>query len=677
VRRRLFGLSRRLTLTYRYLGLRGILWKALTLPVRSVVRLFRPRQRSTVDVATEWFEFEGRPVTIVIPTYGPPDDLERTLESIEATVPSGRARVLVCDDGSSTHDRRRLREVVGRFAGVGLIEGEENVGFAGNVNRGLEAAAPELDVVLLNSDVVAQKHWLASLQWTAYRAPDIGVVGAKLLYPDGRIQHAGAHRNLGAPEWFDHRWRFRPSFYLPANVGEPALAVTGACMYIKREVLDRLGPLDAGFPMAYEDVDLCLRAWQEGYRVLYCPSAQLTHHESVTRGVEVGERERRSQTHFWDKWGDFLDRRSVRTPDDRLRIVYVLEDTGIGGGTRVIFEHLNALVARGHDVALWTVKSAPTWFDLRAPVREFDDYDALTAALAELDAIKVATWWNTAAPVWRASILRGVPVYFVQDIETAYYPDDKAQEAHILSSYRPEFHYLTTSGWIRDRLTELGFGASIVAPGIDLETFRPLPIAMREDMLLAVGRSNPLKNLSLTIDAWSGLSEPRPELCLYGIEPELGVRHGSRYVERPSDKEVNELLNQTTAFLQTSTHEGFCLPVLEAMAAGAPVVCTDADGNRDYCRDGDNCLMPAAEPAAVSQAIARLLNDRDLRERLAEEGRRTAQHYSWKRRIDELEAFFLEVSERRAAAPPPPALVTPGHSRTSEKPGPELEVLRD
>ena len=64
----------------------------------------------------------------------------------------------------------------------------------------------------------------------------------------------------------------------------------------------------------------------------------------------------------------------------------------------------------------------------------------------------------------------------------------------------------------------------------------------------------------------------------------------------PSDAEVNELLNTATVFVQTSRHEGFCLPVLEAMATGIPVVCTDAHGNRDFCRDGENCLMPAAEP---------------------------------------------------------------------------------
>ena len=114
-------------------------------------------------------------------------------------------------------------------------------------------------------------------------------------------------RNLGAPEWFDHRYRFKPDDWGPAGIPGPALAVTGACMYIKREAIERVGLFDERYPMAYEDVDLCLRAWQAGMRVLYFPAATLFHHESVTRGTGVGERERESQRLFWELWGDFFD----------------------------------------------------------------------------------------------------------------------------------------------------------------------------------------------------------------------------------------------------------------------------------------------------------------------------------------------------------------------------------
>src|SRR5207302_4092403 len=296
----------------------------------------------------------------------------------------------------------------------------------------------------------------------------------KLLYPDGRIQFAGTIRNLGAPEWFDHRYRFKPEAWGPAALTREVLAVTGACMYVRRRVIERIGLLDERYPMAYEDVDWCLRAWQADFRILYFPAATLIHYESVTRGTALGERERRSQELFWERWGDFFDARQVRTPDGRLRVVYVTEDTGIGGGHRDIFEHLNRLLERGHEVALYTLGEAPEWFELRAPVHSFEDYDELIEALSGLDAIKVATWWNTAAPVWRASVRHGIPVYFVQDIETSYYPDDEAVRHAVMDSYRPEFRYMTISAWNRDRLRELNLDAELIPPGIDLDTFRPL-----------------------------------------------------------------------------------------------------------------------------------------------------------------------------------------------------------
>jgi GT2 family glycosyltransferase len=658
------NLRRRIYLTYRYFGLRTILFRAITLPLRFTPLQRRLRLRThardqELRRAVTWYSEHGRPVDIVIPSYRDAERVRALVRSISKTVPSGMARVIVADDCSGPEHVAALR----RIRGIDLlITAAQNGGFAVNVNRGLQASDGERDVVVLNSDVEALPSWLECLQCAAHGDADIGIVGAQLQYPDGRIQFGGTVRNRDAPEWFDHRYRFKPAGWGPADRSSPALAVTGACMYVRREVIDRVGLLDERYAMAYEDVDWCLRAWQAGFRVLYFPAAQLVHHESVTRGTEVGERERDSQRLFWERWSEFFDARSVTAgtrqgaDDDRLRIVYVTEDTGVGGGHRDIFEHLNRLSARGHDVSLYTLGDPPEWFPLCVPVHSYADYDELARALAGLEAIKVATWWMTAAPVWRASIVRGIPVYFVQDIETSYYPDHEHARHAVLDSYRPEFRYMTISSWNRDRLRELGLDAELIPPGIDLETFRPrADVARREDMVLALGRSNPLKNLPLTIAAWKALKDrseigQRPELCLFGIEPELATDPGMRYVESPDDEQVNELFCQATVFVQTSTHEGFALPPLEAMATGAAVVCTDAHGNRDFCVDGVNCLMPKSAPGAVSAALARLLADPELRARLGHAGIETAREYAWERRIDALEEFFQRVAASRRMA---------------------------
>jgi GT2 family glycosyltransferase len=646
-------LGRRIRLTIEYHGWRTLLFRIVTLPLRLTPLRHRLKLRSIAShddypKAVAWYKRSGRPVSIVIPSYRDAERVRTLVASIHRTVPDGMAQIIVADDASGPEHVQALREI----DGIEVIAGEHNAGFAANVNRGLRASAPGRDVVVLNSDMEARDGWLACLQYASSRDEDIGMVGARLLYPDNRIQFAGTARNLGAPEWFDHRYRFKPADWGPAALASPVLAITGACMYVRRELIDRIGLLDERFPMAYEDVDWCLRAWQAGYRVLYFPAASLYHHESVTRGTEAGERELESQRWFWEKWGDFFDGRAVHTPEGKLRVVYVTEDTGVGGGHRDIFEHLNRLQERGHEVALYTLGEPPDWFPLRVPVHSFEFYDELIEELADVDAIKVATWWNTAAPVWRASVLRGIPVYFVQDIETSYYPDDERTRHAVLDSYRPEFHYMTISSWNRERLRELGLDAELIPPGIDLETFRPLPdVERRRDMILALGRTNPLKNLPLTLAAWRALPAPRPELCLFGIEPELGAEEGVRYVEGPSDEEVNRLFNEATVFIQTSTHEGFALPPLESMATGGAVVCTDAHGNRDFCGDGENCLMPEATVAAVSAALRRLLEDGDLRSALGEAGLETVGEYAWMRRIDALERFLEGVARPARVAP--------------------------
>jgi GT2 family glycosyltransferase/glycosyltransferase involved in cell wall biosynthesis len=662
------NLRRRTYLTYREFGLRTLLFRLITFPLRFTplerrLRLRTHARDQELRRAVIWYREHGRPVDIVIPSYRDAERVRALVRSISKTVRAGMARVIVADDCSGAEHVAALRQIRGIDL---LITAEQNGGFSANTNRGLRASDGDRDIVVLNSDIEALPSWLECLQYAAHRCEDIGIVGAQLQYPDGRIQFGGTVRNRDAPEWFDHRYRFKPSGWGPAEQTSPALAVTGACMYVRRRVIERIGLLDERYAMAYEDVDWCLRAWQAGFRVLYFPAAQLVHHESVTRGTELGERERASQRLFWERWSEFFDARSVMAgtregPHDggsregahkgRLRIAYVTEDTGVGGGHRDIFEHLNRLSARGHDVSLYTLGDPPDWFSLRVPVHSFADYNELARALAELDAIKVATWWMTAVPVWRASIPRGIPVYFVQDIETSYYPDHERARHAVLDSYRPEFRYMTISRWNRDRLRELGLDAELIPPGIDLQNFRPrTDVVRRGDMLLAVGRSNPLKNLPLTLAAWEALKEPRPELCLFGIEPELADGEGVRYVDSPDDEQVNELFCQATAFVQTSTHEGFALPPLEAMATGAAVVCTDAHGNRDFCIDGVNCLMAESSTRAVSAALARLLADPELRARLGRAGIKTAKEYTWERRIDTLESFFQRVAASRRMA---------------------------
>ncbi len=646
-------LPRRARLTVQAYGWGNLALRVVTAPLRPLgldkgVRHWlaeRGRARHT----ERWYRANGRPALIVVPSYGDPGLVLAAVRALRKTTDGARTRILVVDDASPAEHQDRLKA---ELQGAELVLAPTNGGYAAAVNLGIERAGAGEDVVVLNSDVIAHRHWLARLQQAAYDEDEIGIAGPRLLYEDGRIQSAGSYRNPAAAEWFDHRHRFRAADFGPAQISTNVIAVTGACMYLKRDLIDSLGGMDDGYRMGYEDVDYCLRAWSAGRSVRYAAEPTLTHLESPTRGTAVGERELSSQRRFWDRWGPFFDDRPVREEGGALKVIYVTEDTGVGGGHRDIFEHLNRLSQRGHTVSLYSLGGQPDWFPLDVPVRTFADYDELAAALADQDAIKIATWWVTGAPVWRGSLERGRAVFFVQDIETSYYAGrDVAQERMrnaVLSGYREEFRYMTISQRSVQKLAELNLSAELVPPGIDLDTFKPLGIERRDDMLLAIGRSNPLKNFPLTVEAWRRVASG-PELRLFGVEPELTPEGNASYVERPSDEGVNELLNQATVFVQTSIHEGFCLPPLEAMAAGTPVVCTDANGNRDFCRHEQNCLMVEPDAASVAAGIERVLSDGALRERLVAGGLETVREYAWERRIEQLEAFLSDVADHRPA----------------------------
>lgn len=522
---------------------------------------------SGTDIARtkHWYDRHGKHVVIVIPSYNDYDLVDQCLQSIKKTVPQKRYTAVVVDDYCTDQSRSRLGDF--KTENVEIIFREKNGGFAKAVNTGLRWAIKnhkKSDVVLVNSDTVAHSGWLAALQHGAYEFDSkVGIVGPKLLYPDGRIQSGGSFRNTELPEWFDHYYRFQPADYGPANVPQYCIGVTGACMYIKSSTLNKVGILDEKFQFAFEDMDYCIRAWNKGIRSLYYPAATLTHIESATRAKnkKITPKEKASVKYFWKKWGDWFDNRKVTDEKGRLRIIYVLQTTGVSGGIRVVFEHLNRLQERGYAVELWALDKRPTWMELNVPVRTFKNYQSMIRSLEKEKAIKVATWWETALPVWLSSVVNGIPAFVVQEIESSFYPDRPDIQKSVVSCYRKEFNNITSAEYTLEEIRSLGLSAELIPCGYDDKVFKPLNKVKREkNTLLALGRSFFQKNFKQTLSAWKLLGAKGPKLLLFGSEPGIAGK-GPRieYVKRPTDQGANELYNRATVFAQTSYHEGFLL----------------------------------------------------------------------------------------------------------------------
>lgn len=597
----------------------------------------------------EYYAGQAKKVTIVIPSYNDEELITKCVASIKRTTVEKNVKIIIVDD----YCQKASKEYLKKFEDnqVTVIYRKENGGFAKAVNTGLRAVNKKHDVVLLNSDTIAHEGWLEAMQYGAYEFGEkVGIVGPKLLYPDGRIQSAGSHRNTDVPEFFDHYYRFQDSNYGPANIPQYCVGVTGACMYVKRQFLTEVGLLDEKFQFAFEDMDWCLRGWEAGYRSLYFPSATLTHVESASRPKHktLSEREKQSVVYFWEKWGDWFDNRKASNSTGQKRVIFVLQTFGLSGGIKNIFELANRLHRNGLEVQIWGLdKDPPAWpTDDGVSVKTYKNYKQLTAALSEEDAIKVATWWETAFPVWLASIKKGIPVYFISEFETWFYPDDIIAQASVVSCYRKEFRNITISPFNLEELGAIGLNATIIPCGYDYELYRRIPSVKRQDdVLLAVGRTFFQKNFEMTYNAWVSLKTNKPKMWLYGFEPEIAKRNKKiTYFTKPSNDRVNMLYNQATVFMQTSRHEGFCLPVLEAMAAGCPVITTDSHGNQGFCFAGKNCLMVGQDDIeGAARAIDTLFKDKNLRYKLAKEGLKTAKEYRWDVVALKASKFFKEV----------------------------------
>jgi glycosyltransferase involved in cell wall biosynthesis len=588
-------------------------------------------------------------VSIVIPSYNDYDLLKVCVQSIHNTCKEDDYEIIIVDDYCQEENRNKLKLLSDDK--TRLIFREQNGGFAKAVNTGLREVPKTNDVVILNSDIEAHDGWLKALQYGAYEfGENVGIVGPKLLYPDGRIQSAGSYRNTEDPEWFDHYYRFQESDYGPANVPQYTLGITGACQYVKRELIDAIGILDEGFEFAFEDMDYCLRGWGKNYRTLYFPASTLTHHESATRAKNknIGEKEKQAVVYFWEKWGDWFDNRNVKNEHGQTRIIFVLQTLGYSGGIKIVVEHANRLAEAGFAPEIWSLDDGAVW-PINVPTRSFKNYRKLIAALEDEEAIKVATWWETAFPVWLSSIRKGIAVNFIQEIESWFYPNDPDAQRTVISCYRKEFKNMTTSSYNLDEIQQLGLKADLIPCGYD-ETvyFKQENVPKEKDVLLSVGRSFFQKNFDFSLRSWKALGEKRPRFWLFGSEPDMkSLDDRITYHFKPSDNEVNDLYNQATVFMQTSRHEGFCIPLLEAMATGTPVIATDAHGNRDFCIDGKTALMVDHDDTnALTAAIERLLKDKKLQDKLSRNALKEAEKYTWPVITGKLVKFYDKIEKQ-------------------------------
>lgn len=381
---------------------------------------FRWFTRGIIDLNAELGQPPYRPVSIVIPSYNDVHLLKPLLRSLHKTLQRFKYEIIISDD----YCQERNSEILSSLNSekVRVIFTEQRTGFAGAVNRGIHEA--RFDVILLNSDMIALDYWAENLQSAAYNIdPKIGLVSPHLLYPTGRIQYGGTfHASVLAPQWFSHLDQGRFANDKWANVGKYVAAISGACVYIKRELLEQIKGLDDGYWLGFEDVDLAFIAREKGFRCYLEPSSKLIHLESASRGKVQGFKEYASLRRFWSKWR----KPNVDQTQPRGVQLFYSEDSDIY--IRLLAGTIAQLLRRVNvEVSSVVVKK-----NIRI------DEEAICSA-SENQNFKVALDKQSVETVWLSSERTGIPVMYIPSLSLS---DFDLSNPHDLALFKPEFTYI-------------------------------------------------------------------------------------------------------------------------------------------------------------------------------------------------------------------------------------------
>jgi GT2 family glycosyltransferase len=262
-------------------------------------------------------KIQGEPkVSVVIPTRDNVPYLKRCLESFERLTTYRNHELLIIDNNSRYEETLEYLDSIPHR----VIPFREPFNYSRINNFAVSHARGEYALFLNDDTEMISGGWLEAMLEHAQR-PEVGAVGARLLYPDGRIQHAGVILGVGSP-WEPGVAMHSHHFYSSDSPGYAGAlmtptnysAVTAACMLLRKSVFDEVGGFEEeNLPIQFNDVDLCLRIRERGYYIVYTPFAELYHHESVTRGHFSGDRT--ENLYMRKHWGEVMDNDPYYNPN--------------------------------------------------------------------------------------------------------------------------------------------------------------------------------------------------------------------------------------------------------------------------------------------------------------------------------------------------------------------------
>lgn len=630
-----------------------------------------------------WSLREYPRVSAIVPTTGNTDYLKPLIESILERSEYPNLEVLFLDNSRGKHPDGI--EFI-KANGFEVVERDEPFNWAKLNNDGARLTDGEL-LLFLNDDIeVTDGRWLHELVSLAVR-PDLGAVGPLLLYPNGWIQHAGVflvNHGGGAMHWL-HKQDPEKGTYLDLHtVTREVSGTTGACLLVKRTLFDDVGGFDEQLPIVGNDVDLCLRLGDRGYRTIWTPHSTLIHHESVSRShhdisddemrirqlwedrINVGDpyynpnlSQRRADCRIaWERVAELAEP-NPGVPSEGVNLIgYIRAEMGVGEAARGVARALHSsrvpFVVLDYSYGNPSRQSDLSWLHKVTGTPHFDtnvlclNADVLQEAIGRLPATLRRGRYNIGMWVWELpefpdrwlssfSVVDEIwaPSTFVRDSVAGKAPVPvhripyavqlpqgpfRSRESFGLSAQRYQFLTMYDIHSIADRKN----------PEAALQAFFQAFQPDDESVSLVIK----VNNMDATQDAY--------------LRSLIGTRTNVFVIDQTLDRQdVASLIAASDCFVSLHRSEGFGLVIAEAMALGKPAIATYWSGNVDFMNDENSAcigyqLVPLKETVGpydagqfwaepnieeASEWMVRLRNDPALGHALGQSGAQTIKEW--------------------------------------------------